>query len=82
MVGSLGQHQDLTSLLKALEIFPEYKDALGQLGLLYRQTGRPGDAKQYFEKYLILNPDDQSISGQLKEVIEQEKKTADEDVKK
>ncbi|MCI0473320.1 MAG: hypothetical protein L0Y76_07045 [Ignavibacteria bacterium] len=69
-------------LLKALEIFPEYKDALGQLGLLYRQSGRPGDAKQYFEKYLVLNPDDPSISGQLREVIEQEKKTADENGKK
>jgi tetratricopeptide (TPR) repeat protein len=69
-------------LLKALEIFPEYKDALMQTGLFYRQSGRPAEAKKYFEKYLSLYPDDKNISGQLKELIEQEKKPGNEEIKK
>jgi tetratricopeptide (TPR) repeat protein len=69
-------------LLKAVEIFPDYKDALGQLGLFYRQSGKPVEAIKYFEKYLVLNPDDKNISGQLKELIEQEKKSGNENNKK
>jgi len=69
-------------LLKSLEIFPEYKDALMQAGLFYRQSGRPAEAKKYFEKYLSLYPDDKNISGQLNELIEQEKKSGNEEAGK
>ena len=47
------------NLLKAVEIFPGYKEALFQLGYLYKNQNRIPESKEYFEKYLTLFPDDQ-----------------------
>lgn len=58
-----------TFLLRAVEIFPDYKDALLQLGILYKTNKQYEESKKYLEKYLILNPSDQKIKNQLNEVI-------------
>jgi tetratricopeptide (TPR) repeat protein len=47
------------NLLKAVEIFPGYKEALFQLGYLYKNQNRIPESKEYFKKYLTLFPDDQ-----------------------
>ena len=46
------------NLLKAVEIFPDYKESLFQLGYLYKKQNRIPESKEYFEKYLTLFPDD------------------------
>lgn len=46
------------NLIKALEIFPDYKDALLLLGSYYKQSDRNGEAKIYLDKYLKISPDD------------------------
>ena len=46
------------NLLKAVEIFPDYKEGLFQLGYLYKKQNRISESKEYFEKYLTLFPDD------------------------
>lgn len=58
-----------TFLLRAVEIFPDYKDALLQLGILYKTNKQYAESKKYLEKYLTLNPTDQKIKDQLNEVI-------------
>jgi len=55
-------------LLRAVEIFPDYKDALLQLGILYKTNKQYTESKKYLEKYLTLNPTDQKIKDQLNEV--------------
>jgi tetratricopeptide (TPR) repeat protein len=46
------------NLLKALEIFPEYKEALFQFGNYYKSTNKTDEAKNYLERYLKVAPDD------------------------
>jgi len=46
------------NLLKAVEIFPDYREGLFQLGYLYKKQNRISESKEYFEKYLTLFPDD------------------------
>ena len=59
-----------SNMLKAIEIYPEFKDALLQLGIFYNRTNRKEDARKYLEKYLLLNPNDQKVKDQLKEINE------------
>jgi tetratricopeptide (TPR) repeat protein len=47
------------NLLLALEIFPDYKDALFQLVYLYKNQNRIPESRKYLEKYIELFPDDQ-----------------------
>ncbi|MFA7359541.1 MAG: hypothetical protein WC139_00745 [Candidatus Kapaibacterium sp.] len=56
-------------LLRAVEIFPDYKDALLQLGILYKTNKQYIESKKYLEKYLLLNPTEQKVKDQLNEVI-------------
>ncbi|MBC8485346.1 MAG: tetratricopeptide repeat protein, partial [Bacteroidetes bacterium] len=49
------------NLLKALEIFPDYKDALFQLGYFYKSKNRISESRKYLEKYLELFPNDQKV---------------------
>ena len=56
------------NLRKSLQIFPEYKPALGQLGLLQEQKGNFEEAKTSFEKYLTLNPGEVKIQEHLNAV--------------
>ncbi|MBN1632797.1 MAG: hypothetical protein JW917_01370 [Ignavibacteria bacterium] len=56
------------NLRKSLEIFPEYKYALGQLGLLQKENGNFQEAKALFEKYLKVNPGDVKVQEYLKAV--------------
>lgn len=48
----------LAELLHVLEIEPGNEDALYDLGLVYRQLGRSGDALTAFSGFLELAPDD------------------------
>jgi len=58
------------NLLKAIELYPDFKDAILQLGIFYKRNNRNEDALKYLEKYLLLNPNDQKVKDQLKEVTE------------
>jgi tetratricopeptide (TPR) repeat protein len=58
------------NLLKAIEIYPDFKDAVLQLGVFYKRSGKLEDAQKYLEKYLLLNPNDQKVKDQLKEITE------------
>jgi tetratricopeptide (TPR) repeat protein len=46
------------NMSKALEIFPEYKEALFQCGNYYRSVNKTDEAKSYLERYLKIAPDD------------------------
>lgn len=56
------------NLRKSLQIFPEYRVALGQLGLLQKQNGNFEEAKTLFEKYLTIHPEDVRIQEYLRVV--------------
>jgi tetratricopeptide (TPR) repeat protein len=43
---------------KALDIFPEYKEALFQLGNYYKSLNKNAEAKSYLDKYLKVSPND------------------------
>ena len=49
------------NLLKALDIFPDYKDALFQLGYFYKSKNRISESRKYLEKYIELFPNDQKV---------------------
>lgn len=46
------------NMLKALNIFPDYKEALSQLVNFYKSSGKTADAKNYLDRYLKIAPDD------------------------
>lgn len=56
-------------LLMALNLYPDYKDAILQLGILYKTSKRYEEAKKYLEKYLALKPGDKKVEDQLNEVL-------------
>ena len=45
-------------LLKALEIFPEYHEALNALIETFKLEHKPAEAKNYLKNYLNTNPSD------------------------
>ncbi len=51
---------------KALEIFPDFKDALLQMGNYCKQVNRTEEAKTYLERYLKLEPGNKKASEMLK----------------
>lgn len=59
-----------SNLLRAIEIYPDFKDALLQLGIFYNRNNRKEEALKYLEKYLTLNPNDQKAKDLLKEITE------------
>ncbi len=48
-------------MMKALDIFPEYKEALLQLGNYYKQANKISEAKNYLERYLKVAPEDKKV---------------------
>ena len=58
------------NFLKALEIFPDYNDALVQTGFFYKNSGKKEEARKYFERYLKLYPDDKEVQGLYKSVLD------------
>ena len=48
-----------SELLKALQIFPEYRDAMKLLIYMYAQTTRIDEAKNYLDKYKMNFPNDE-----------------------
>lgn len=56
------------SLQKALEIFPDYKDALFLLGYYYKNTGKYDEARKNFEKCLKIKPGDSRIIKLMEEI--------------
>jgi tetratricopeptide (TPR) repeat protein len=55
------------SLLKALDIFPNYKDALMQLGNYYLKT-KPEEARKYLTRYLEVVPGDKKAQDMLNSI--------------
>jgi len=49
------------NIQKALEIFPDYKEALLQYGNFNKQMNKKDEAKNYFGRYLKLYPDDKKV---------------------
>lgn len=62
MAQIFGVNKDYNSfeknLKKALEIFPEYKDALFQYGNYCKSLNRTDEARNYMDRYLKIAPDD------------------------
>jgi tetratricopeptide (TPR) repeat protein len=54
------------NLSKALEIFPEYKDALFQYANYCRQTGRNDESKKYLERIIKTDPENKRALDMLK----------------
>ena len=49
------------NISKSLELYPDYIEALFLLGNYYKSINKPLDAKQYYEKCLILTPNNKKI---------------------
>jgi tetratricopeptide (TPR) repeat protein len=49
------------NISKAIELFPEYKEALFLYGNFYKSINRPVDAGKYYAKCLEITPDDKKI---------------------
>lgn len=58
------------NFLKALEIFPDYNDALVQTGFFYKNVGKKEEARKYFERYLKLYPEDKQVQELYKSVLD------------
>jgi len=56
------------NIQKALDIFPEYREALLQYGFYKKAKGDFPGAKIYLEKYLVVKPDDVKAKDMLKTV--------------
>lgn len=56
------------SLLKAVELYPDFKEALIGLGNYYKSLNDKPNAKKYLEKYVILKPTDTKAIEMLKSV--------------
>ena len=53
------------NLLKAIELYPDYKDAVLSLSNLYRIQQKNEDSRSVFKKYLAINPQDTAVINQL-----------------
>lgn len=56
------------SLLKAVELYPDFKEALIGLGNYYKSLNDKPNAKKYLEKYVMLKPTDTKAIEMLKSV--------------
>lgn len=56
------------NLLKAIELYPDYKDALIALGNYYKGLNDKANAKKYLERYITLKPTDTKALEMLKSV--------------
>lgn len=53
------------NLLKAIELYPDYKDAVLSLSNLYRIQQKTDDSRNVLTKYLAINPQDTTVLNQL-----------------
>ncbi len=53
------------NLLKAIELYPDYKDAVLSLSNLYRIQQKTEDSRSVLKKYLSVNPQDTAVMNQL-----------------
>ena len=56
---------------KAIELFPDFKDALFESGKISKRKGDIEDAKKKFERVLVLDPYNESAITLLKELNSQ-----------
>ncbi|MBS1493281.1 MAG: hypothetical protein JST55_07215 [Bacteroidetes bacterium] len=56
------------NLLKAVELYPDFKEALSALGGYYKSINNKPEAKKYLERYVALNPKDLKAMDMLKSV--------------
>lgn len=56
------------NLLKALELYPDFKEVLFALGNFYKAQNNKPEAKKYLEKYVSLKPTDTNAIQMLKSV--------------
>jgi len=55
-------------LLKALELYPDFKEVLSALGIYYKAMNDYPSARKYLERYVILKPADTKAIEMLKSV--------------
>ena len=53
------------NLLKAIELYPDYKDAVLSLSNLYMIQQKTDDSRNVLTKYLAINPQDTTVLNQL-----------------
>ncbi|MBX7044635.1 MAG: hypothetical protein K1X86_02260 [Ignavibacteria bacterium] len=56
------------NLLKAIELYPDFKDALFALGNFYKAQNNNAEAKKYLTRYVTLKPSDTKALDMLKSV--------------
>ncbi len=56
------------NLLKAVELYPDFKEALSALGGFYKSQNNKPEAKKYLERYITLKPADTKAMEMLKSV--------------
>ena len=56
-------------ILKALEIFPGYRDAIYSLIDLYKKQNKMETTKSYIDEYLKTNPNDSSAINILNSIV-------------
>lgn len=54
--------------LRVVALAPNHSNALYSLGLLYEQKGERRRAREYIERVLVLNPDNEDIKKKLREL--------------
>ena len=54
------------SILRALEIFPDYKEALFQYANFCKQSGRKDDSRKYLERIIKTDPENKYALDMLK----------------
>lgn len=55
--------------LRAVELKPDYSNALYSLGLLYEKRGEKGKALQYYQKVRELNPQNDDIKSKIRKLV-------------
>jgi tetratricopeptide (TPR) repeat protein len=56
------------NLLKAIELYPDFKEVLSALGNYYKSMNNKAEAKKYLERYVALRPTDIKAIEMLKSV--------------
>ena len=73
MLSEIGRiDESIDAYLYALDVAPEFVDAIFNLAETYAQHGRPDDAQKYWDAYLTLDPDSplaDEIRERQKEVL-------------
>jgi len=60
--------ESINYFMQAIELSPNYSNAIYSLGLAYEKTGKSSLAQEQFEKVLELNPNNEEIKAKINEL--------------